>query len=118
MVSWHFFRAKNRGVDPKLVANRDSFQRFVEELFANSFWQEDLPDVVDSSWRLLRQECLVSDIRNGLSQLGLAVRDVPSYKSGSFPRGEAGYREFYSKSTRQLVEARYRKWLSAFNYEF
>ena len=118
MVSGHFFRAARHGLDKNDVDNEKAFTAFVQKSLDTNKWQQHLPDLMDSSWRIIRQEYLENDFRRLASDLGLEFKRPLHFKSGLRPPEENSYEYLYSKSTKDMVATRYRKWIDAFDYKF
>jgi hypothetical protein len=118
MVSWHFSAARSQGLDIKDVGNERAFTAFTIRHFESEDWQENLPDYIDTSWSLIRQENLERDFRNIAAELNLNVRRVLTFKSGYRTSQSDSYRYLFSKEARDLTAQRYRKWLSGFDYDF
>ena len=118
MVSGHFFRASQQGLDKNDVDNEKAFTAFVQKHLDSNEWQRHLPDLMDSSWRFIRQEHLEDDFRRLASDLGLEFKRPLHFKSGLRPPEKNSYEYLYSKSTKDMVATRYRKWIDAFDYRF
>jgi hypothetical protein len=73
MVSGHFFKASLKGLRRNDVDNEKAFAAFVRKRMSieEKTWQENLPDLADSSWRFIRQEHLEDDFRHLASNLDL-----------------------------------------------
>jgi hypothetical protein len=118
MVSSHFFRASKQGLDKNDVDNEKAFTAFVQKRLDSMEWQQHLPDLMDSSWRFIRQEHLEDDFRRLASELGLEFKRPLHFKSGLRPPEKNSYEYLYSKYTKDMVATRYRKWIDAFDYRF
>ena len=118
MVSWHFWRGARRGLDRNDIDNEMAFSDFVHGLSGKSHWQEKLPKFTDNSWRFIRQESLDHDIREVANEIGINIEQTYFFKSDHRPTLESDYSRYYSKTTRQLVAARYQNWLDAYGYDF
>ena len=118
MVSGHFFAAARKGLDKNDVDNEKAFTAFVQKRLDSNEWQQHLPDLMDSSWRFIRQEHLEDDLRRLASDLGLELKRPLHFKSGLRPPEKNSYEYLYSKFTKDIVANRYRKWIDAFDYRF
>jgi hypothetical protein len=122
MVSGFFFDAGQQGLDLKDVNNEKAFTAWMmrrgDQTSFQVGWQEDLPDLLDSSWTCIRQEYLEDDFRSLASDLGLRTKRTLNYKSEYRPPHQKTYEYLYSKYARDWVATRYRKWIDAFDYSF
>jgi hypothetical protein len=118
MVSRHFFMSARDGLEKKDVDNESAFTASVLKHIERDEWEVNLPDFVDSSWSLIRQESLESDFLGLTHQWGVSPGPTLNFKSEYRPRENRDYKYLYSKETRELVSSRYSKWLEAFDYDF
>lgn len=118
MVSGHFFEAHRKGLDKDDVDNETAFTAFVKKKLGRKNRPNNLPDLLDSSWRLIRQENLEGDVHQLANDLGIEIGPTLHLKSGLRPIGKMSYEHLYSKSTKDLVANHYRKWLDAFDYGY